>query len=40
MLGEVSNSSVTRDAGTGVHDGGIIPLPFERGRNGGAGALT
>jgi len=29
-----------RDAGTGVHYGGTAPLPFERGGNGGTGALT
>jgi len=29
-----------RDAGTGVHYDGTAPLPFERGGNGGTGALT
>jgi len=31
-------AAVTRDAGTGVHDGGTTPLTYKRG--GGTGALT
>jgi len=31
---------VTRDAGTGVHDGGTTPLTYERGGNGVTDALT
>jgi len=31
---------LTRDAGTGVHDGGTVHLSFEMGGNGGTGALT
>jgi len=34
------NKVGNRDAGTGVHYGGTAPLPFERGGNGGTGALT
>jgi len=30
---------MSRDAGTGVHYGALPPLPFERGGNGGTGAL-
>jgi len=36
FYGLVSN----RDAGTEVHYGGTAPLTFERGSNGGTGALT